>query len=91
MMDMDSRELRVELDDRAIQELIWRALAPAEASVRMPTFNGAVEQQRALVGVADDAQLTGVSVLLEADRVVAEITFTRPGSAGEQRGEGDAA
>jgi hypothetical protein len=86
-METDSQELRVELDDRAVQELIWRALAPAEASVRMPTFNAAVRQQAELAGVADDAQLTGVSVLLEQGRVVAEITYTRPGGA-SRGGEG---
>ena len=80
-MEIDSQELRVELDDRAVQELIWRALAPAAASVRTPTFNAAVRQQAELAGVADDAQLTGVSVLLEQGRVVAEISFTRPGGA----------
>lgn len=85
-MEIDSQELRVELDDRAIQELIWRALAPAEASVRMPTFNAAVRQQAELVDVPDDAQLTGVSVTLEESRVVAEITYTRPGSAQSAEG-----
>jgi len=75
---MRSYEIRIELTDRIIQELLWRALQP-EAVVMTPMLNDALEQQYALAGPPPDgAQLSGLSVTMENDRVYAEITYTQP-------------
>ena len=69
-------ELRVELTEIMIQELLWRALAPG-GLVLMPNFNAALEQQYAQVGAPPEgAQVSGVSVTTVKDRMYAEITYT---------------
>jgi len=69
-------ELRVELTEIMIQELLWRALSP-DALVLMPNFHAALEQQYAQVGAPPEgAQVSGVSVTTINGRMFAEITYT---------------
>ena len=69
-------ELRIELTEYMIQELLWRALAPG-GLVLMPNFNAALEQQHAQVGAPPEgAQVSGVSVTTINGRIYAEITYT---------------
>jgi hypothetical protein len=76
---MNVYEVRVELSDTMIQELIRRALLPAEASVRMPTFNAELQRRCNMVGgPPDTAQLTGVSVTISGERIEAELEYTEP-------------
>lgn len=79
---MEPYELRVELNEIAIQELLWRTLLP-DGIVTMPIFNRALEQQYAQFGQPPEgAQVTGVSITIENNRVFAEITYTAPQSQG---------
>jgi hypothetical protein len=73
---MQPLELRVELTEIMIQELLWRVLSPA-GIVLMPNFTAALEQQYAQVGAPPDgAQVSGISVTTLNDRIYAEITYT---------------
>ena len=75
---MKRYEIRVELTDRMVQELMWRALIP-DAITMMPTFNEAVEQQHAQLGPPPEgARISGVSVTTEEDRMYAELTYALP-------------
>lgn len=79
---MDTVEVRVELNDVMLQELIWHALLP-DASVRLSQFLNAVEDQSAQISIMPaEARLTGVSVVMQQDKVYAELTYTPVGSAG---------
>jgi hypothetical protein len=74
---MQPLELRVELTEIMIQELLWRALSP-DGLVLMPNFNTALEQQYAQVGAPPEgAQVSGISVTRINDRIYAEITYTQ--------------
>jgi hypothetical protein len=76
---MKPYEIRIELTDRMVQELMWRALMPDSISM-MPTFNEAVEQQHAQLGPPPDgARISGVSVTTEDDRMYAEISYAPVG------------
>ena len=76
---MQSIEVRINLPDIMIQELLWRALMP-EASTRMPVFNEAMHQHVSRAGGSwQAAQVSGVSVVIEQDKVFAEITLTSGG------------
>jgi hypothetical protein len=73
---MPTLELRIELTEMIIQELLWRALAPGGIEL-MPNFNAALEEQYAQVGAPPEgAQITGMSVTRIDDRMYAEITYT---------------
>jgi hypothetical protein len=72
---MKPYEIRVELTDRMVQELMWRALMP-DSIAMMPTFNEAVEQQHAQLGPPPQgARISGVSVTAEEGSMFAEITY----------------
>jgi len=72
---MQPLELRVELTEIMIQELLWRVLSPGDLEL-MPNFNAALEQQFVQAGAsADTAQVTGISVTKISDRIYAEITY----------------
>jgi hypothetical protein len=74
---MQPVELRVELTEIMIQELLWRVLSPGGLAL-MPNFNAALEQQYAQVGApTDTAQISGISVTKINDRIYAEITYTQ--------------
>lgn len=76
---MQTIEVRISLTDIMLQELLWRALLP-EASVRMPSFKEAVQQHQARAGLSqENAQVSGVSVVIEQDKVYGEITYTTGG------------
>ena len=71
-------EVRIELTDTMIQEMIRRTLMP-EASVRTPTLNAELQRRFALLGgPPDTAQLTGVSVTISGERIEAELEYTEP-------------
>ena len=73
---MQPFELRVELTEIMIQELLWRVLSP-DGIVLMPNFTAALEQQYAQVGAPPDgAQVSGISVTTLNGRIYAEITYT---------------
>jgi hypothetical protein len=75
---MSVYEVRIELSDTMIQELLRRALLP-EASVRTPMLNAELERRFAqLGGPPDTAQLTGVSVTVDGERIEAELEYTEP-------------
>ena len=72
---MQPYEIRIELTDTIVQELLWRTLMP-DSLAMTPRLNDALEQQYALIGPPPEgAQLAGVSVTMENDRVYAEITY----------------
>jgi hypothetical protein len=74
---MQPLELRIELTESIIQELLWRVLSPA-GLVLMPNFNAALEQQHAQVGAPPEgAEVSGISVSTIKDRIFAEITYTQ--------------
>jgi len=74
---MQPFELRVELTEIMIQELLWRVLSPGDL-VLMPNFTAALEQQFAQAGAsADTAQISGISATKINDRIYAEITYTQ--------------
>lgn len=75
---MSVYEVRIELSDTLIQELLRRTLMP-EASVRTPTLNAELERRFTLLGgPPDTAQLTGVSVTISGERIEAELEYTEP-------------
>ena len=62
---MDTIELRINLTEELVRELLWRALAP-EGIVMTSTLSGAIAQQEALRDVTlDGYQLAGISVTVE--------------------------
>ncbi|NTU83786.1 MAG: hypothetical protein HGA45_31170 [Chloroflexales bacterium] len=70
--------MRIELSDIMIQELLRWTLLP-EASVRTPTLNAELERRFAQMGGPPvTAQLTGVSVTIDGERVEAELEYTEP-------------
>ena len=72
---MQTIELRIELNETIIQELVWRALSPADL-VLMPAFHAALESEYARAGTPPaGALLSGVSVSTCAGQLYAEITF----------------
>jgi hypothetical protein len=74
---MQPLELRVELTESIIQELLWRVLSPGSL-VLMPNFNAALEQQYAQVGAPPKgAQVSGISVSTINDRIYVEIAYTQ--------------
>ena len=74
---MQPLELRIELTEIMIQELLWRVLSPGDLEL-MPNFNAALEQQNALAGAPPDGvQISGISVAKINDRIYAEITYTQ--------------
>jgi hypothetical protein len=76
---MESLELRIELNELMLQELLWRALVP-DGLALMPALNAALERQYEQVGTPPaGAQVTGISITTENGRTFAEITFTQPG------------
>jgi len=78
---MDTIELRIDLTEELVRELLWRVLAP-EGIVMTSTLSGAIAQQAALRDVSlDGRQLTGISVTIEAGRMYAELSYTPYGNA----------
>ena len=73
---MQPLELRIELTEIMIQELLWRVLSPGDLAL-MPNFNAALEQQYGLAAPPDGAQVSGISVTKINDRIYAEITYTQ--------------
>ncbi len=74
---MEPLEIRIELNELMLQELLWRALVPNGLAL-IPTLNAALEQQYEQVGAPPaGAQVTGISVTTENGRTFAEITFTK--------------
>jgi hypothetical protein len=74
---MKSYEIRIELTDTIVQELLWHAFLP-DSLVMMPAFNDALEQQYAELGPPPKgAQVSGISVASENGSAYAEITYTQ--------------
>lgn len=74
---METIELRVEINEEAMRELVWQALSP-DALVITSAWNAALEQQYAAVGQpSDEYVLTGVSTVIENGSVFAELTYTK--------------
>jgi hypothetical protein len=75
---MDTIELRINLTEELVRELLWRALAP-EGIVMTSTLSGAIAQQEALRDVTlDGYQLAGISVTVENGGMHAELSYTLP-------------
>ena len=75
---MDTIELRIDLTEELVRELLWRALA-AKGIVMTSTLSSAIAQQAALRDTSlDGRQLTGISVTVEAGRMHAELSYTPP-------------
>ena len=72
---MEPREIRMELTEEMVQELLWRTLQP-DALVIARAFNEALAQHAEMIGVAPDGMpLTGVNVTFEQGKVFAELTY----------------
>jgi len=72
---MDTIELRIEVTEEMVRELLWRALTPA-AIVMTGALNDAIEQQQALRNVSlDGYQLAGISVTIENGEMHAELAY----------------
>ena len=79
---MDTIELRIDLTEELVRELLWRALAP-EGIVMTSALNDAIAQQAALRDISlDRYRLTGISVTVEAGGMHAELSYTPHGNAG---------
>jgi hypothetical protein len=73
---MDTIELRIELTEELVRELLWRTLAP-EGIVLTSTLSGAIAQQEALREISlEGYQLSGISVTVENDKMHAELSYT---------------
>jgi hypothetical protein len=76
---MNPYEIRIELTDTIVQELLWRALQP-DSFEMMPTFNDALEQQYTQHGPPPKgAQVSGVSVARDGGQMYTEITYSQVG------------
>ena len=72
---MDTIELRIEMTEELVRELLWQALAP-EAIVMTSTLSDAIAQQQAIRGVSlDGYQLAGISVTVEESGMHAELAY----------------
>ena len=73
---MKPYELRIELNDVIVQELIWHAIEPGAITMTR-ALNEAIEQQQAQLGPPPEgARVSGVSVVSEQGRMYAEIAYT---------------
>lgn len=72
---MEPREIRMELTEVMLQEVLWNALSPG-AIVMMQEFNNTLAQHAEMIGVApENTPLTGVNVTFEQGKVFAELTY----------------
>jgi hypothetical protein len=72
----DTIELRIDMTEELIRELLWRALAP-QGIVMTSALSDAIAQQEAMRDISlDKYQLTGISVTVEPDTMHAELTYT---------------
>jgi hypothetical protein len=72
---LDTIELRIEMTEELVRELLWQALAP-DAIVMTGTLGDAIAQQQAIRGVSlDGYQLAGISVTVEEGRMYAELAY----------------
>jgi hypothetical protein len=72
---MDTIELRIDLTEELVRELLWHTLAP-KGIVMTSTLSNAIAQQAALRDISlDGRQLTGISVTIEAGRMYAELSY----------------
>jgi hypothetical protein len=79
---MDTIELRIELTEELVRELLWLALAP-QGIVMTSTLSDAINKQAALRDIAlDQHRLTGISVTADAGRMHAELAYTPHGDTG---------
>jgi hypothetical protein len=79
---MDTIELRIELTEELVRELLWLALAP-QGIVMTSTLSDAINKQAALRDIAlDQHQLTGISVTVDAGHMHAELAYTPRGDTG---------
>jgi hypothetical protein len=75
--DRQTIELRIEITQEMIRELLWHAIAP-DATVLQRELTRAIEQQQSLLEVSlDGYELTGISVVDEHGDLYAELTYTR--------------
>jgi len=78
---MDMIELRIDLTEELVRELLWLALAP-EGIVMTSALSDAIAKQAALRDIAlDQYRLTGISVTVEAGQMYAELSYTLHSSA----------
>ncbi|HEU4324372.1 MAG TPA: hypothetical protein VFS21_14560 [Roseiflexaceae bacterium] len=72
-------ELRIELTEELLRELLWRALTP-DAIVMMGALSAAITKQQERQNVSTAGyQLTSISVTLEGGSAFAELGYTLPG------------
>jgi hypothetical protein len=85
METVNQVELRFELDEDLLRELLWRALTP-DAIVMMGGLSEAITraQEHQRVSIAG-CQLTGVSVTYEQGRPFAELGYTRRAQPADQQ------
>jgi hypothetical protein len=71
---MDTIELRIELTEELLRELLWKALAP-DGIVMTSTLSDAIAHAQRMRGVSLDVyRLTGISVTVEGG-LYAELTY----------------
>ena len=72
---MEPREIRMELSETMVQELLLRTLLP-DGIVMTQAFNDALARHAEMVGVAPESvPLTGVNVTFEQGKVFAELSY----------------
>lgn len=70
-------ELRIEITQEMVRELLWHAIAP-NATVLQRELTHAIAQQQSLSDVAlNDYEITGISVINDNGAMYAELTYTR--------------
>lgn len=73
---MDYIELRIELTEQIVRDLLWRALAP-ESIVMLSELTDAIERQQEQLGRSFEGyQLTNISVTTKSNVMYAELGYT---------------
>jgi hypothetical protein len=79
---MDTIELRIDLTEELVRELLWRALVP-EGIIMTSTLSAAIAKQAALRDISlEKYQLSGVSVTVDPSGMHAELSYTPQASSG---------
>lgn len=74
--DRPTIDLRIEITQEMLRELLWHAIAP-DATVLQRELTHAIEQQQELLDVSlDGYELTGISVVNENTGMFAELSYT---------------
>ena len=73
---MDPIELRIDLTEELVRELLWLALAP-EAIVMTGALRDALAREQSIRGISIEGyRLTGISVTAEPSAMHAELAYT---------------